>query len=298
MRYSRMLSGPPRRKGKGANLIIVAVILGITAYFIGAGAAGGWLAENVINPVFNTGEGTAGSPPPEETAGTVAAAPSPTQQASQPATVSERREEQITAKSITLYTLQAGAFSSQSNAATAANEITARGGAGYIAYDGNLYRALIAGYTRETDASSVKDELATQGITSSLFKLESGALEFKIGAEQTQIDAVKACFDIVPETVDALQQIIYDADNGQNVDERVAALAAAAEDVTAHLKRVITSENDAMVRLCAYMDGLCKTLSDIPASTSVTKLAFSSSLKYNIIGIVVDYSAFLSDIGG
>lgn len=291
MRYSRMLPGHPKKRRRGTNLIVVAVILGITAYFIGAGAAGGWLAEHVINPVFNSGTGAAGSPAP--TAETTPA----TQESAPSSSPTAQPEEQITARSIALYTLQAGAFSSKQNAEAAAGEISVRGGAGFVAYDGDLYRALIAGYTRESDANSVRTELATQGIDSTVFVLESGALEFKIiGAGQAQRDAVKACFTIVPDTVDALQQIIYDADKGENVDARLAALKKDADEVTAKLRNAISSDADAMVRLCTYMEGFCATLGGIPASADVSDVAFSSGLKYNIISIVVDYSSFLNDI--
>ena len=299
MRYSRMMSQPPKRKKRYGNLILVAIILGITVYFVSAGAAGGWLAENVINPVFNSNP-TAIAATPEDTSTPDAlqsAAPAGTVQAvSLPETSGEHAEEQITVSSIALYTLQAGAFSDETNAKAAAAEIIARGGAGFVAFDGNLYRALIAGYTSETDAQSVKTELDAQGIVSTVFKLESGALEFKVGAEQTQIDAIKSCFALVSDTVKNLQQIIYDADKGTNVDDSITALKANAHTVVDNYKSVVTSQTDATKKLTAYMDRFCTALDNIPLSAGVTAVDFSSGLKYNIIGIVVDYSTFLNEL--
>ncbi len=299
MRYSRMMSQPPKKKNRYGNLILVAIILGITVYFVSAGAAGGWLAENVINPVFNS-DPTAVAATPGETfipAATESAAPSGTVQAvSLPETSGERAEEQITVNSIALYTLQAGAFADEANAKTAAAEIIMRGGAGFVAYDGNLYRALIAGYTSETDAQSVKTELDAQGVVSTVFKLESGALEFKVGAEQTQIDAIKSCFALVSDTVKNLQQIIYDADKGTNVDDKLTALKANAHTVVDNYKSIVTSQTDTTKKLTAYMDRFCTVLDNIPLSTGVTAVDFSSGLKYNIIGIVVDYSTFLNEL--
>ncbi len=294
MRYGRMLSKQPPKKRRFASLIVVAIILGITAYFVGAGAAGGWLAKNVINPVFNSDIGHA-EEPASTTAGITTAVATETN--TLPAAVTGTlSEEKITAQSITLYALQIGAFSDESNAKQTAQQVIARGGAGYVAYDGNLYRVLAAGYTSENDAKSVKAELETQGISTTIFKLESGALEFRIGAEQQQIDAVKACFDMVPAVVSELQQIIYDADKGNNVDDRISALNAKAADVTAKLKTIGSTDSSALSDLIEYMDTLCEKLGSIRKSTNISAVAFSSELKYNLIGVVVDYSAFFKKL--
>jgi hypothetical protein len=294
-----MMSQPPKKKKRYGNLILVAIILGLTVYFVSAGAAGGWLAENVINPVFNS-DPTAVAATPESTVSPVpleSAAPTGTAQSvNLPETSGERAEEQITVNSVALYTLQAGAFADETNAKAAAAEIIARGGAGFVAYDGNLYRALIAGYTNETDAQSVKTELEAQGVVSTVFKLESGALEFKVGAEKSQIEAIKSCFALVSDTVNNMQQIIYDADKGTNVDEKIAALKTNAHTVVDNYKSVVTSNTDATNKLTAYMDSFCESLDKIPASTGITAVDFSSSLKYNIISIVVDYSTFLDEL--
>lgn len=294
MRYGRMLSKQPPKKRKFASLIIIAVILGVTAYFVGAGAAGGWLAKNVINPVFNSGVGNAEEP--TATASALSSATDAKETATQAAAAGTQTEEQITAQSITLYTLQVGAFSDENNAKETAAQIIARGGAGFVAYDGNLYRVLISGYTSENDAKSVKTDLESQGVSATVYKLESGALEFKIGAEQQQIDAVKACFDVVPQTVSDLQQIIFDADKGENVDDRLDALKAQADNATANLKSIISSDSESMSRLTEYMDGLCAKLANIHKSTDVSAVAFSSELKYNLISVAVDYSEFFKEL--
>jgi hypothetical protein len=197
---------PPRRKARYANWIIAAVILGVAAYFIGAGAAGGWLAKNVIEPVFGKDNASAATPAATETALATGTA-----EASQSATGTGRVEETITAKEITLYTLQVGAFTDESHANTSAQATAAMGGAGYVAYDGELYRVLVAGYLNESDAKDVQKSLESQSVTSTVFQLKSGTLEFKIGAAPAQVQAVKACFQAVPDAVKTLQQIVFDA---------------------------------------------------------------------------------------
>ncbi len=301
MRYSRMMSKPPQKKKKYGNLILVAIILGIAVYFVSAGAAGGWLAENVINPVFNSDPTAAAATMDADLSASPTALaslpPSETvQSVSLPDNTGDRAEEQITVSSVALYTLQAGAYADEANAKAAAVEIVKRGGAGYVAYDGNLYRALIAGYTTETDAQSVKTELQTQGVVCTVFKLESGALEFKVGAEQTQIDAIKSCFSLVSDTVKNLQQIIYDADKGSNVDEKISELKTNAHSVVDNYKVIVTSQTDTTKKLTAYMDSFCASVDNIPLSANITAVDFSSGLKYNIIGIVVDYSTFLDEL--
>lgn len=298
MRYSRMASpssssSSPKRKPRYANWIIAAVILGIAAYFIGAGAAGGWLAKNVIEPVF--GHGSSNAATPEATLSpTVTAA----QSAGQSESATGHVEENITAGEITLYTLQVGAFSDEAHAQSSADTISAAGGAGYIAYDGELYRVLAAGFLSESDAKSVQSTLESQSVSSTVFQLKSGTLEFKIGATPSQVEAIKACFAAIPEAVEKLQQIVFDADRGENVDERIKALAADMTTVYNNLKAAISPDESAIQSLTAYMSEFCEKMNNIPVSTEVSAVEFSAQLKYNLIGIVVDYSAFLKELGG
>jgi len=296
MRYGRSLPRhQPPKKNRHSTLIIVAVLLGITAYFVGAGAAGGWLAENVIQPVFNSGVGSAATPTPAGSDANVSA-PAASATAESPAVSGTHSEEKITAQSVTLYALQVGAFSDESNAKKIAQEVKGRGGAGFISYDGSLYRVLLAGYTSENNAKSVKAELENQDISTTIFKLDSGALEFKIGAEKQQIEAVKACFNIVPDIVSELQQIIYDADRGNNVNDRITALKAKADEVNANLKAAVSAESASMASLIQYMDSLCDKLGNIPKSNDISGVEFSSELKYNLISVVVDYAAFFKKL--
>ncbi len=293
MRYSRMASPPPRKKSRYANWIIAVVILGIAAYFIGAGAAGGWLAKNVIEPVFGKGSPKTGTP---EASASVS--PVGTQGAAQPPEESDRVEETISADEISLYTLQVGAFSDESHANSSAQTIAAMGGAGYIAYDGELYRVLLAGYLDENDAKDVQTTLESQSVSSTVFNLKSGTLEFKIGATPKQAEAIKACFAAVPGATQTLQQIVFDADRGENVDEEIKALADDMVKVNEELETVISPDDSAIQSLAAYMSELCEKMNNIPMSADVSAVEFSAQLKYNLIGMVVDYSAFLKRIGG
>lgn len=297
MRTSRLPSGPPRKKRKYTNLVIIVIILGIAAYFIGAGAAGGWLAENVIDPVFNSGSSNAAdtTDAPSETD---AVPDQSAKTAIVPAASGERIEQQISAQKIALYTLQSGAFSSESNASEAAGEIVAQGGAGFVAYDGDLYRVLMAGYLEESDAKDVQTTLEQSGVSTKIFKLDSGTLEFKIGAESEQIQTVKACFDSAPGTVEKLQQIIYNLDKGLTVDDDIGALKASVQKTADDFEQVVETDEGAMQKLRAYMKALNTTVQALPVSSEVSKVEFSSQLKYNLISIVVDYASFLDEIQG
>ncbi len=296
MRYSRMASSSspsPKRKPRYANWIIAAVIFGVAAYLIGAGAAGGWLAKNVIEPVF--GKDTSNAATPETT---LSPTPSAQRTVAQSETATGRVEENITAGEISLYTLQVGAFSDEAHATSSAETISGQGGAGYVAYDGELYRVLLAGYLNESDAKSVQNSLQSQSITSTIFELKSGTLEFKIGASPSQVEAIRACFDAVPDSVERLQQIVFDADRGENVDEDIKALAADMKAVYDNLEAEISPDESAIQSLAAYMSEFCEKMNNIPVSTDVSAVEFSAKLKYNLIGIVVDYSAFLKNLGG
>ncbi len=294
MRYSRMASSPPpKKKVRYANWIIAAVILGIAAYFIGAGAAGGWLAKNVIEPVFGKGSSSAASPDP-----TPFATATPLVTPSGTTTASGRVEETITAEEIALYTLQIGAFEDEGHAKSSAETIAALGGAGYVAYDGSLYRVLAAGYINESDAKDVQTALENQGVSSTVFQLKSGSLEFKIGATPAQVEAVKACFAAIPDAVERLQQIIYDADRGENVDEAIKTLGTDMTAVYGTLEAAVSPDDSAIQSLAAYMSNFCEKINNIPVSGDVSAVEFSAKLKYNLIDIVVDYSAFLKSLGG
>lgn len=298
MRYSRMASSSspsPKRKPRYANWIIAAVILGIAAYLIGAGAAGGWLAKNVIEPVFGKDNTSSAATPGETVSPTATTAQ---QSGEQSETATERVEENITAGEITLYTLQVGAYTDEGNAQSSAETIKEMGGAGYVAYDGELYRVLAAGYLTESDAKEVQTSLESQSVTSTVFQLKSGTLEFKIGATPSQVEAIKACFDAIPAAVESLQQIVFDADRGENVDDDIKALADDINAVYGNLEAAISPDESAIQSLAAYMSEFCEKMNNIPVSTDVSAVEFSAELKYNLIGIVVDYSAFLKDLGG
>ena len=296
MRYSRMNRKPPKQKNRYAGFIIVVIILGIAAYFVGAGAAGGWLARNVIDPVFNSGNADASTETNDIATDPSASNAESPQAIDIPEASGTRAEDTVTAQEITLYTLQIGAFSDESNAKTAAADIISRGGAGYIAYDGSLYRVLVSGYTDSQSADSVKNTLENDSITTKTYELTSGYLEFKIGAKQEQIDAIAACFTIVPATVDTLQQIIFDADSGKDVDERIVAMQKEATGTKDLFTAAITSDEAAIQRLDTYMGAFCETINDIPVSSAVSDVEFSSQLKYNLISIVIDYAAFLDEL--
>lgn len=295
MRYSRMATKPPKRKGRLTNVVIVIIILGIAAYLIGAGAAGSWLAENIIDPVFNSGKSNAATPSPS---------PSGSEPISNPAigavtlpeASGERIEEEVTAKEISLFSLQTGAFSEENNAKTASGELKSKGGAGYIAYDGQLYRVLVAGYTDSEDADDVINSLKGQNIDAKIFNLKSGSLSFKIGAVKSQVDAVKACFNSVPESVQTLQQIIFNSDKGSNVDGDISKLKESVSAVYNNFLTAVSSEESAIMSLRTYMKDFCETINEIPSSSSVTNVEFSSELKYTLIDIAVAYSEFLDDL--
>ncbi len=150
----------------------------------------------------------------------------------------------------------------------------------------------------ESDAKDVQKSLESQSVTSTVFQLKSGTLEFKIGAAPAQVQAVKACFQAVPDAVKTLQQIVFDADRGDNVDDAIKALAADVAAVNSDLKAAISPDESAIQSLAAYMSDFCEKINNIPLSGDVTAVEFSAKLKYNLIGIVVDYSAFLKEIGG
>lgn len=295
MRHSRMMSAPPKRKkGRFANLVLIAVILGIAAYLIGAGAAGSWLADNVINPVFNGGNANAAASF-TESARTVTPGETPSASPSA-APPSGRTEERITVNEISVYALQMGAFSDKANAETAAAAVKAKGGAGYIVYDGSLYKVLVAGYTDRNDADQVMASLKTQGMETTLYELKSGTLTFKIGAERAQIDAVKACFDAAPDTVAALEQIIFDADKGKNVDGDISALKDRISGVADDFSAAVSSGETSMKDVADYFGRFRDTVAGIPVSSSVSAAGFSSALKYALIQVAADYSSFLNKL--
>ncbi len=300
MRYSRMTTPPPRKKRKYANVILVLIILGIAAYLISAGAAGKWIAENIIDPVFNNGNTNAGTP--TDSAGEISPLPSLPGDTISPVTLpaasGTRAQQNVTAGELSVFALQTGAFSDESNAKSAAGDIVMRGGAGYVAYDGDLYRVLLAGYLSQSDADSVKTRLEGEGVTAKVYNIKSGSLSFNIEAEQSQIDAIKACFDAVPQAAQSLQQIVFDSDKGQSVDSAITALKETVNLVTQNLNKTVSSEVAAIKSLQTYMGTFCEAINNIPLSSSVSSVEFLSKLKYTLIGVVVDYSAFLDNLSG
>lgn len=129
-----------RKQPESASFFIIVLALMGLIYLGAATKAGTFLAEKVVQPVF-------------ERFGVffVAESEEPSVDNS---TIS------FTLPAFDFYFLQSGVYASQENAKTAAKTLQEQGGAGYIYQDDQDFRTIVSAYTTESDAESVKQRLS------------------------------------------------------------------------------------------------------------------------------------------
>lgn len=192
----------PRHTG---SVILGIFLVGAILYLAVAGYAGSWIAQKVINPVFEffgIMRDAEQTPSPSASPG-VSENPDAT-------------DVSIQANGVSAYFLQTGVFSTEENAKTEAAEIMIQGGAGYIALEEEKYQVVLAVYASKEDAQTVKDRLLEQNEMETMIKQKSvGNTTLNMKASLTQkealekvlsdLDAVRKDLDAANASIDQLQ---------------------------------------------------------------------------------------------
>ncbi len=196
MEYRRRRRRRARRaassvSGAGKVFVALLVVAGVV-YVVSASAAGTWIAQNVMAPVFRTVDdfvsGVKATPTPggaaqaEETPGMLSPAGNDAPTAS----------EQIELPAMTCFALQMGVYSSAENANAQAASLQKQGAGGYVLEDGGRYRVLAAGYEQEESLRAVKEQLTAQGMDCALYQLEAPKSVLEVTASQEQVTDIQS----------------------------------------------------------------------------------------------------------
>ena len=203
MRYSRMQNNKTEHFGKteGKNgIFFFLAILAIAAaiYFIGAAKVGKFLTDKVFAPVFSLLTGS------EEE-----------QQESQTSEIQSTVAQQGESFTLTLpethvYALQAGAYADENNATEYAQTLKNKGGAGYIQFDGEIYRVFIA--------ENVIQRLGSeQNMQTKLYEIICASKTISVTADAQTKEELEAATNEAPNYVAQLIDLALEYDKG-NID--------------------------------------------------------------------------------
>lgn len=226
MNYTRR-SAARRRRSKRGSAVFAVIIIGVLLYVGLAGVTGNWLANNVIKPVFSAlgiwqAEQTP-SPSPTPTQGTF----------------------EVEVKGFSAWFLQTGVFQNFENAKTESGNLQKKGGAGYIAADGNRYRVMLAVYNSEADAKTVKDRLEEQAsLETRVHPLSAGASKTYAKTQQ-KADKLKQAANSFIEAANKLFDACESIDNPSNAKSLAQQAKSALQQVSDALESEFESgEND------------------------------------------------------
>jgi hypothetical protein len=216
---------------------------------------------------------------------------------------SQKVTEQLDIAPFNLYAIQLGAFTNKENAETAAGELQAKGGAGYILND-KYFRLLAMGYASETDAQKVKQQLEKEGIESQIYPILVPGVNMEITASADKVSSVKSAFSMWIDKTKALEDMVKNLDTS----------AISVEDAKKGIEATIGAFNSTLEQLKAYsatqesnhiLAGLqelyqkgIESLNGIFAGNVLDRVATSSKIKYTYIDMVYRYKQYIDSITG
>lgn len=171
-----------RSGGSGAGKVIMALLIaGAVIYLISASAAGTWIAENMVAPVFKAFDSI--MPGPQTTSGTSLVL-------SSDGTNEAGVTQEIEIPAMTCYALQMGVYNEKNNAQNQANQLKQRGAAGYILEDGVQYRVLAAAYESQESLKSVREQLKTENLDSTSYVFSFTPTSLRVTATKEQLKSI------------------------------------------------------------------------------------------------------------
>lgn len=304
-----------RAKRRGVSpqvfrVIAAVVLVGAFVYVALATTVGTFVAEKVIAPIFRALSGeeseTSATPSttgydtdPAEESSALALTPSEGYSPASAAPVStERATSEVRLDEKVYYSLQLGAFSSEQNAENMAAELKGRAAAGYVYFDGELYRVLAAAYESKEDAQTVKTQLLEKnGLDSKVTELVLPAVALKVTAGEDQLAAVQEAFSAADSACSGLFEICEGYDKGEftasQVSEKLVSLAESCEEPAGALSGASGGEAE---KLAALLMSMAEDFRDCASNAGENSVAFSAVLKYTQIKEVCAFAEFLKGI--
>ena len=268
------------------------MIAGIV-YFISASAAGAWVAEKVVVPVFALLDEY------RIPAATNNSEPEMVEQSAQVELDSTKKavDVDVSLPAISCFAVQAGVYASSANAQSQAALLQSAGEAGYVLQDGNRYRVLSEAYESEADARQRKDQHLAQGRDRALYAINTNAASYRVSALEEQLEGVNTGFAAIAKAQKALCTVVLDLSRGVHD-------AASAQGELQSIGSALQSD---MSLLCDY-EGEHAALSDIltcyndclgaiekAANSDPSNLtSFAAQAKYAQLSVADSYSKLMT----
>ncbi len=290
-RRRRRRGGRSARNGRmrsGAGRAVIAMLMvAAVVYLISASAAGTWLAENLMAPVF---EALAARGREKED---IQSQSSDEVQQVSLSTAASSISADIDFPALSCYALQMGVFASEENAENQAAQLKNQGAGGYVLQDGDRYRVLAAGYALESEAKEVKDRLIGEGMDCTVFTISSPGATFRVNAEESQIDEVRSGFTALHTAQAALTEaaIAFDRD-GMSVADGQAAVQAIQLELEQNMAGLSAygDSSPALASLLACKERFCAELSTLAQNNAASHTAYSAAMKYAQLSLTKSYS--------
>lgn len=94
----------------------------------------------------------------------------------------------------TWYALQLGAFTQENAACQLSQQFTARGAAGYVYQENDIYRVYAAAYPTRAEAQSVQTHLSGQGVATYIHPCNEDSVTLRAAGTNTQLQAISEIF--------------------------------------------------------------------------------------------------------
>jgi len=200
------------------------------------------------------------------------------------------------------YAIQVGSYETESEAKTAADQLRARGGAGYI-YKSGSYRLMVSCYPTQEEAESVRQSLISNGEFDSpaLYHFVSDEIRLSIVATPVQASALSQSYTLLPEMINELSRLSLALD--RNTMDAASVRAAAATNYT-RIRSLIELMNTALGDVKSpivtpFLDllGACANAMDQLQQSTGDTLSLSSQLKYDHLDILCQFINYVQKMG-
>jgi hypothetical protein len=298
MEYRRRRNRRRANTGSGAGRAVVLLLLAAAViYIVSASAAGTWIAENVMAPIFtaidNIGSKEEKDPSPEATPAAEVKVPG-SEDPSEEANV-----EQVILPGIDSYMLQMGAYSSMENAKTQANDLKTRGAGGYIIEDGGIFRVIASCYKDKESLKAVREQLTTEGLETTPYELHAPETPFEVTANRDQLEKVKTGFEGLSDAQSKLSDfvILFDKEQ-QTPDQGRETVGTILTELKSAGEYLLNQQSDGSVlgMVNACYNKYIEALQSLESTQTQSFVEFSSQMKYTHLDITYQYAMLVKEV--
>lgn len=259
-----------------ATFVNVTLLAGI-AIFVGLAAATGKLvSDNIVSGGITPSDKVVMSSGTTQTAG-------------------DRKTVEISAQDF--YFLQFGVFSNKDNAATCADSIIKKGGAGYVKEIDDKNYVFAMSYSQSEDAKTIVSQLKQQGYSAILKCYSHGGLKVDLSGAKESVDKVESAFKGMSAIPIELEKIIYSFDKKEiNKTELGTALDTLSDKINVYrdVFNTYSDQNKVFEDAMRYCDTVCDDINSVAAYAEDGSP--SSDLKFIYINCIFNLIEYLDNV--